>query len=79
MNQTPTNLNVGMDQTTPVLCEDCGNETFNQALYLRRVSALLTGTGQPGIVPVPTFICSKCGHINEQFRIQILPTLEDED
>lgn len=79
MNQSPTNLNVGIDQTTPVLCEGCGNETFNQALYLRRVSALLTGTGQEGIVPVPTFICTKCGHINEKFKMQILPNLEDED
>ena len=79
MNQSATNLNVGMDQTTPIVCEECGNETFTQALYLRRVSALLTGTGQEGVIPIPTFLCSACNHINDKFKIQILPKLEDED
>ena len=53
--------------TTPVVCEKCGGEIFEQGLILREVSPLMTGTGQPGIIPVPVFLCAKCGHVNSKF------------
>jgi len=78
-NLNPTQLNVSLEKTSPILCEDCGNDTFTQALYLRKVSALLTGTGQEGVVPIPTFVCIKCNGVNEKFRLKLLPELDDED
>jgi len=57
----------GLNDTEAVKCEACGGEVFEEGLMLRKVSALLTGTGQPGIVPVPVFMCAKCGHINKEF------------
>lgn len=58
---------VDLANTTAVTCSVCGGEVFEQGMILREVSALLTGTGQPGIIPIPVFICSKCGHVPEQF------------
>lgn len=58
---------ISLADTTPVVCEQCGCEIFEQGLMLREVSPLITGTGQPGIVPVPVFLCTKCGHVNQQF------------
>lgn len=69
--------NISIDKTTPIICEECENDTFVQALYLRKISPLLTGTGQEGVVPVPTFMCAKCNHVNEAYRLQILPDLDD--
>jgi len=69
--------NVSLEKTTPIICESCGNDTFTQALFLRRVSPLLTGTGKQGVIPVPTFVCSACNYINEEFKLQILPDLDD--
>ena len=60
-------LNVSLDKTTGVVCESCGSETFQEALLLRKVSKFLTGQPQDGILPIPTFVCSKCGHVNEEF------------
>ena len=34
------------------------------------VSKLLTGAAEDMIVPVPTFTCSKCSHVNEQFQVK---------
>lgn len=76
-NVNPAQLNVSLDKTTGISCEECQNDTFTQALYLRKVSPLLTGTGQEGVVPIPTFVCVKCHNVNEKFRLQILPDLED--
>jgi len=60
-------LNVALDKTTGVACESCGSETFQEALLLRKVSKFLTGQPQDGILPIPTFVCTKCGHINKEF------------
>jgi uncharacterized Zn finger protein len=63
-----TKLNISLDETLPVVCEACGNDAFVEAVQLRKVSGLLTGTGQPSIQPLLVFACSKCGHVNEEFR-----------
>lgn len=58
---------VQLAETEPIFCEKCGGSTFQEALMMRRVSPLLTGTGQPGIVPIPVFMCTECGHVNKDF------------
>ncbi len=60
-------LNIDLKKTTGVSCDECGNESFQEALLLRKVSRFLTGDAQDGVIPIPTFVCSKCGHINKDF------------
>lgn len=62
------NLNVDFNQTSPVLCEKCGHQYFQQVLHLRQVSGLLSGTGKTSYIPIPVFACNSCGHINEEFQ-----------
>ena len=59
---------VDVSQTTPVKCEKCENQTFKQALLLRKVSALVSPNGQEQYVPVAVFACEKCGHVNSEFE-----------
>lgn len=68
-------LRVGLDQSTAIVCEnpECDkNETFNEVVYLRKISKLLTGQAEDAIVPIPTFQCTKCGHVNEQFKLKMI-------
>jgi uncharacterized Zn finger protein len=60
-------VNVSLDKTVGIRCESCDNETFQEALLLRKVSKFLTGQAQDGVLPIPTFVCSKCGHVNAEF------------
>jgi uncharacterized Zn finger protein len=60
-------LNVSLEKTLPIVCDECGNETFTEAVILREVSRFLTGQAQDGLVPIPVFACSKCGHVNDKF------------
>jgi uncharacterized Zn finger protein len=60
-------VNVSLDKTVGIKCESCGNETFQEALMLRKVSKFLTGQAQDGVLPIPTFVCTKCGHVNQEF------------
>lgn len=64
------NIRVGLENSTPILCEACGNDTFREANYLRKISKLLTGSPEDTIIPIPTVMCAKCGHINEGFQIK---------
>jgi len=64
MNQ---NINLSLDQTTPVECEQCGGLFFSEAVHIRKASGLLTGTGKSSYIPIPVFRCLECGHVNGEF------------
>jgi hypothetical protein len=63
----PATKQIDIKSTTAVACEKCKAEAFQQALILRKVSALLTGEGKEGYMPIQVFSCASCGHVNEQF------------
>jgi len=67
MNREQQGLNIDFSQTTTVCCEKCENETFQQVYQMRKLSALLSPTGKPTMIPVQVFACTKCGHINSEF------------
>ena len=64
MSQQQVNINVTLDKTTKVECENCQHNIFTEGLMLRKASKFLTGTTQDALIPIPVFYCSKCGHIN---------------
>lgn len=66
MNQTPE-VNVDLSQADDIVCERCGNYTFEQVALMKKVSALMSPTGRAGVVPIPVFACAACGNINTGF------------
>ena len=70
MNREQPGLNVDFSQTTSGTCESCGNDTFTQVYKMRKLSALLSPTGKPTMIPIQVFACHKCGYINEEFQIK---------
>lgn len=71
MNQSQEQLKVNVDikQTTPIISED-GNQVFQEAVVLRKVSKFLAGTKEDAVIPVPVFVDVKTGKI----LIELLPT-----
>jgi hypothetical protein len=69
MQQQNPLANVRFDQTTGVVCEKCGSNLFTEGLYLRKVSKFLVATNsdKDQVIPVPTFFCVKCKHVNKEF------------
>jgi hypothetical protein len=58
---------VALDKTTPINCEKCDCVAFQEALLLRKVSKFITGDQQDGVIPIQTFACTHCGHVNKDF------------
>ena len=65
-------LNVDLSDAEDVVCERCGNYTFEQVVLMKKVSAILSGTGKVAVVPIPVFACAACGNINKGF-LPVLP------
>lgn len=79
------NLNIGLDKTSPVSCDKCGSQVFQEGVLLRKASRLLTGTAQDALIPIQVFACMSCGSVNEEFlpiqmrqQPQSQPTTEPE-
>lgn len=40
--------------------EPCSNDTFNEVVKIKRLSAITSPTGEEMVLPFKIFICSKC-------------------
>ena len=67
MSQQQMNMNISLDKTTELVCDECGNHSFQEVVLLRKASRFITGTAQDAMIPIPVFACSKCGYVNEEF------------
>jgi hypothetical protein len=75
MNQSLKTPGIDINQTNGIKCEKCESDVFIEAFFLRRASKLLTGSSHDTIIPIPTFQCSICKHINKDFT----PNIEQHD
>lgn len=50
------------------VCSACGHKLFREAVVLKKVSSLLTGTGKDELVPIPMYVCDKCGEILDDYK-----------
>ena len=60
-------MNVDLSNALDIVCEECGCKTFKEVAFIKKVSALVSPTGKEAVVPVGTFACSACGHVNNEF------------
>ena len=68
------NVQLDLSHAETILCEKCGNGLFIQSFFLKKLSALVSPTGQEAVIPVQVYSCGNCGHINSKLN----PTLSEE-
>lgn len=56
-------LNVNPADLPYLECEKCQSQVFTERLMIKKVSKLLTGSQQDGIIPIPVIACASCGHV----------------
>lgn len=64
---TKKQVPVDISLATDVICSSCGNPYFQPVLMCKKLSALVSPTGEEVLIPIETAICTKCGNINEEF------------
>ena len=73
MNLTQTQLEAAKNLT----CEKCGCEIMKNVFIVKSISALLMQDGKEALIPVPTFACNECNHINSKFAEDLKLTKKD--
>ena len=63
-------LQLDISKTDTIVCENCGNASFIQAYFLKRISAVMSPTGKEAIVPMQVFSCGNCGTIPQNMLEQ---------
>ena len=61
----PPQQEIDINDTETVVCDECGNATFIQCFFLRRISPIVSPTGQEALVPIEVFSCGNCGKVPE--------------
>ena len=64
-------LQLDISKTDTIVCEECGNASFIQAFFLKKVSALVSPTGKEAVIPIQVFSCGNCGTIPQNMVDQI--------
>ena len=67
MNNGPGLTERDLANAKDLTCNECGCRVFNNVFVIKHISALLSPNGREVNAPIPTFSCSKCGHINKEF------------
>ena len=62
MSQEQLKMNVDITQSTPMTSTD-GNQIFQEAVVLRKISKFLAGTSEDAVIPIPVFIDVVSGKI----------------
>ena len=56
----PTLDNIDLTHAKTMECEECQCKGFKQSMMLKKLSPLISPTGQEAMVPVAVFACEKC-------------------
>jgi uncharacterized Zn finger protein len=60
---------IDLKQQPTVECEKCQSKYFKEVVLIKQVSKLMTGSSEDTMVPVPTYMCVECGHVNKDFEL----------
>jgi len=60
--------NIDLTHAKTLECEKCQCKGFKQTMMLKKLSSLMSPTGQEAMIPVAAFACEKCSHINKEFE-----------
>ena len=56
-------VKVDLTQAENMKCEKCGNYSFIQSFFLKRLSPLVSPTGEEALVPIEIYSCGNCGKV----------------
>ncbi len=65
--QPQAQVQVDLTKADTIKCDDCGNYLFIQSNVIKRISPIMSPTGQEAIVPVQVYSCGNCGKVPKMF------------
>jgi DNA-directed RNA polymerase subunit RPC12/RpoP len=54
---------IDLSKADTIKCDECGNYLFITAHVIKRISAIMSPSGQEALVPVQVYSCGNCGQV----------------
>ena len=64
-------VQVDLNDAETMKCEDCGNSVFIPAFFLKRLSPLVSPTGQEALIPIQVYSCGNCGKVPDKLMKEV--------
>ena len=56
-------VQVDLKDAETMTCQECNNKIFIQGYVIKKLSAIISPTGQEVIAPIQVFNCGSCGEL----------------
>ena len=63
-----TQIQVDLKDAETIKCEDCDNVVFIPAFFIKRLSPIVSPTGQEALIPIQVYSCGNCGEVPDKFK-----------
>ena len=63
-----TQIQVDLKDAETIKCEDCDNSVFIPAFFIKRLSSIVSTTGQEALIPIQVYSCGNCGRVPDKFK-----------
>ena len=60
-------VTVDLKKADTIKCDDCGNYLFITSHVIKRLSPIISPTGQEALIPVQVYSCGNCGKVPKMF------------
>ena len=67
MKFTRDNMEQVVENAQTITCDECNGHVFISVAIIKRISPLMSPTGEEIIMPIQTYQCASCKHLNEKF------------
>ena len=62
-----TQTQIDLSKAETMKCEQCESSLFSISYIIKRISAIISPTGQESIVPIQVYSCDGCSKVPEIF------------
>jgi Zn finger protein HypA/HybF involved in hydrogenase expression len=64
-NPQSAQVQVDLREAETIKCSDCNNYLYITSFILKKLSAIVSPTGQETLIPVQVYSCGNCGKVAE--------------
>ena len=64
-NPQSAQVQVDIREAETIKCSDCNNYLYITSFILKKLSAIVSPTGQETLIPVQVYSCGNCGKVAE--------------
>ena len=62
---------VDLTKAETIICEKCDNRLFLSSFVIKKLSAIVSPSGQEAIIPIQVYSCGNCGQVPKMFEEEL--------